>query len=159
MPADGQPALWVPWLLAASIGPLFLAVSAQAPLVQRWYAQAGGGEPYSLYAASNVGSFAGLLAYPLLLEPWWPLHQQSIGWSLGYGLLALLVVVCATRLPAMPRDAPRGAVSSPASARTVAYWIALAAVPSGLMLATSTYITTDIVAMPLLWVMPLGSRG
>jgi len=156
IPADAQPALWVPWLLAASIGPLFLAVSAQAPLVQRWYAQAGGGEPYALYAASNVGSFAGLIAYPLLLEPWWPLHRQSIGWSVGYGLLALLVLACATRLPRVPGDAPRGAVSPPVPRRAVAAWIALAAVPSGLMLATSTYITTDIVAMPLLWVMPLG---
>jgi len=156
IPADAQPALWVPWLLAASIGPLFLAVSAQAPLVQRWYAAAGGGEPYALYAASNVGSFAGLIAYPLLLEPWWPLHRQSVAWSLGYGLLALLVLACATRLPRVPTDAPRGAVSPAPTRRTVAWWIALAAVPSGLMLATSTYITTDIVAMPLLWVMPLG---
>ena len=38
----------------------------------------------------------------------------------------------------------------------MAHWVLLAFVPSGLMLATSTYITTDIVAMPLLWVIPLG---
>ena len=63
LPPTAQPALWVPALLGASIGPLFLAVSAQAPLVQRWFALASGGEdPYRLYAASNLGSFGGLLA-------------------------------------------------------------------------------------------------
>jgi len=31
-PADGSPIFWVPWLLVASIGPLFFAVAAQAPL-------------------------------------------------------------------------------------------------------------------------------
>ncbi|HEX8554338.1 MAG TPA: hypothetical protein VF695_06495, partial [Sphingomonas sp.] len=156
IPPAGQPALWVPWLLAASIGPLFLAVSAQAPLVQRWYAQAGGGDPYALYAASNLGSFAGLIAYPLLLEPMLSLHSQSLAWTIGYGALVVVMVACALRLPNTARDAPLEAKTPPASPRRIARWIMLAAVPSGLMLATSTYITTDVVAMPLMWVIPLG---
>ena len=70
LPANAQPAIWVPWLLGMSIGPLFFAVSAQAPLLQRWYSSASGGrDPYALYAASNLGSFGGLIAYPLLVEP------------------------------------------------------------------------------------------
>src|SRR5690606_37392820 len=36
------------------------------------------------------------------------------------------------------------------------HWLLIAAVPSGLMLSTTTHLTTDIVAMPLLWVLPLG---
>src|SRR5688572_23629886 len=64
---DSNIFLWVPWLLLVSIGPVFLAISAQAPLVQRWYAVSGGNDPYPLYAASNLGSFAGLLAYPLIV--------------------------------------------------------------------------------------------
>ena len=68
IPADGSPIFWVPWLLLASIGPLFFAVAAQAPLMQRWFGLAGNrGEPYALYAASNLGSFGGLVAYPLLI--------------------------------------------------------------------------------------------
>src|SRR5207302_828732 len=35
-------------------------------------------------------------------------------------------------------------------------WIALAFVPSSLMLGATTYMTTDIAAIPLLWVLPLG---
>ena len=62
-----NPFLWTPWLLIVSIGPLFFVIAAQAPMLQRWFAASGGGDPYPLYAASNVGSFAGLLAYPLLV--------------------------------------------------------------------------------------------
>ncbi len=157
LPTDAQPAVWVPWLLGLSIGPLFFAVSAQAPLIQRWFSvSSGGADPYALYAASNLGSFAGLIAYPLLVEPLFAIRGQSLIWSIGYAALAVLVAVCATRLP-RTATAEHVAASSPAPGRMqILHWIALALVPSGLMLATSTYITTDIVAMPLLWVLPLG---
>ncbi len=157
LPTEAQPALWVPWLLGLSIGPLFFAVSAQAPLIQRWFSTASsGGNPYALYAASNLGSFAGLIAYPLLVEPLMAIHGQSLLWSCGYVLLVLLVLACATRLPKTAAIDHVAAISPPPGTRRIAHWIALALVPSGLMLATSTYITTDIVAMPLLWVLPLG---
>ncbi len=158
MPPGISPALWVPWLLGLSIGPLFFAVSAQAPLIQRWYSIAsGGGDPYALYAASNVGSFGGLIAYPLFVEPSMALKGQSLLWTIGYGVLVLLVVVAATRLPRGDATTEHHTPASVApDRRRVLHWIALALVPSGLMLATSTYISTDIVAMPLLWVLPLG---
>jgi len=158
LPANAEPALWVPWLLVASIGPLFFAISAQAPLLQRWYSVATGGrDPYALYAASNFGSFGGLIAYPLLVEPGLALNGQSWLWTVGYVLVFLLVAGCGTLLPPKAADVPHVAhVSAPAGPRRVLYWIALAFVPSGLMLATTTYLTTDIVAVPLLWVLPLG---
>jgi spermidine synthase len=159
LPANAQPAIWVPWLLGASIGPLFFAVSAQAPLLQRWFSiSSKGQDPYALYAASNFGSFAGLIAYPLIVEPGLAIRGQSTLWTSGYVLVAILVAICAMTLPrvkltAVAEPAPS---SPPPSRKRVAHWIALAFVPSGLMLATSTYITTDVVAMPLLWVLPLG---
>ena len=74
-----SPAFWVPWFLISSIGPLFFIVSAQAPLMQRWYAlETSRGDPYPLYAASNLGSFAGLISYPLIVEPLMSLQQQSL---------------------------------------------------------------------------------
>ncbi|MEP7006994.1 MAG: fused MFS/spermidine synthase [Sphingomonas bacterium] len=159
LPVNAQPAIWVPWLLGASIGPLFFAISAQAPLLQRWFSVASKGQdPYALYAASNFGSFAGLIAYPLLVEPGLALNGQSRLWTFGYIIVALLVAVCSMMLPKMKMAVVEGpiAVSPPPRGRRVALWILLAFVPSGLMLATSTYITTDVVAMPLLWVLPLG---
>jgi SAM-dependent methyltransferase len=156
-PAGAEPAFWVPWFLIASIGPLFFIVSAQAPLMQRWYAlEEGRGDPYVLYAASNLGSFAGLFAYPLLVEPMMTLQQQSVLWTAGYALLVLLVALCALTIPAhAAEELPSDASPRPTASR-IALWIALAAVPSGLMLSTTTHLTTDIVAMPLLWALPLG---
>jgi spermidine synthase len=155
-PADANAFLWVPWLLLVSIGPLFLVVSAQAPLMQRWFAMSGGGDPYPLYAASNLGSFSGLIAYPLLVEPLVPVALQSLGWSVAYGALMLLVAWCALRLPKSAAIPVESAGVGPLAWRTIAGWIVIAAIPSGLMLSTTLHLTTDIVAMPLLWVVPLG---
>ncbi|MEA3063611.1 MAG: hypothetical protein QOJ27_39 [Sphingomonadales bacterium] len=156
LPADASAALWAPWFLASSIGPLFFIVSAQAPLMQRWYAlESARGDPYPLYAASNLGSFAGLLSYPLLVEPLLTLEQQSLLWSAGYALLVLMVAACALAVPAAAvEEMPKAAGPAP-PLRLLLRWVALAAVPSGLMLSTTTHLTTDIVAVPLLWVLPL----
>lgn len=156
-PAGAEPAFWVPWFLIASIGPLFFIVSAQAPLMQRWYAlETARGDPYPLYAASNLGSFAGLLSYPLLVEPLMSVQQQSLLWTLLYLFLVLLVAACAFTVPPDAVETVPETSAPPPARREIARWIALAAVPSGLMLSTTTHLTTDIVAMPLLWVVPLG---
>ncbi|MCB2076521.1 MAG: hypothetical protein KDE55_02365, partial [Novosphingobium sp.] len=167
-PPPGWEVLWVPLLLALTIGPVFFLVSAQAPLMQRWFAIHGrAGEPWALYAASNLGSFAGLLAYPVIVEPLLPVRGQSLLWSIGYGLLVLLVGVAAWSrwreskgLP-VGRSADEAGPETSASAeridrKQIILWLSLSAIPSGLMLSTTTHLTTDIFAMPLLWVIPLG---
>ncbi|MGH6694871.1 spermidine synthase [Sphingopyxis sp.] len=157
-PGPGQEALWVPLLLLASIGPVFFVVSAQAPLMQRWFAaDTRAGDPYYLYAASNLGSFAGLISYPALVEPALPLAAQSWGWTAGYALLVLLVAGAAAARWHGGAEAHAAVTDEPRpSLRRQLHWLLIAAVPSGLMLSTTTHLTTDIVAMPLLWVLPLG---
>ena len=161
-PAPGWEVLWVPALFAVTIGPVFLLVSAQAPLMQRWFAlHPGAGEPWALYAASNIGSFVGLIAYPLLAEPLLSIHAQSLTWSAGYGLLIALVALTAWARwrvePAIPTaDSPIEDQAERIGWRRIMLWLALSAVPSGLMLSTTTHLTTDVFAMPLLWVIPLG---
>ena len=161
-PRAGLEPLWVPLLFLATVGPVFFAVSAQAPLMQRWYgADPKAGDPYWLYAASNLGSFAGLIAYPLLLEPSLPLGAQSAAWSVGYFVLVALVLCAALARWSAPAATEAAATEAAAerehiSGSRIALWLALSAVPSGLMLSTTTHLTTDIVAMPLLWVIPLG---
>lgn len=156
-PVNASPFVWVPWLFTVSIGPLFFMISAQAPLMQRWFSLSGGHNPYPLYAASNLGSFGGLIAYPLIVEPFLPLDGQRMLWSIGYAIVLLLIILCAITLPRVntQQAAAVETVVAP-STKTFLYWILLAAVPSGLMLSTSLHLTTDIVAMPLLWVLPLG---
>lgn len=158
---SGWEVFWVPALLFATVGPLFFLVAAQAPLIQRWYAaEPDAGDPYWLYGASNIGSFAGLICYPLLLEPNLPLAGQSAVWAVGYGVLVITMgLVAWSRWHAPgPGSTPdvADAAPEPIGWRRIAFWLALSAVPSGLMLSTTTHLTTDIVAMPLLWVVPLG---
>jgi SAM-dependent methyltransferase len=156
-PANSEPAIWVPWFLLSSIGPVFFIVSAQAPLMQRWYAlESSRGDPYPLYAASNLGSFAGLISYPLIVEPLISLHQQSLLWTAIYAFLVLLIAACALTVPPNAVEMVPEESEAPPRLSQIAMWIVLAAVPSGLMLSTTTHLTTDIVAIPLLWVLPLG---
>ncbi len=158
-PSAGLEVLWVPLLLVLTIGPVFFLVSAQAPLMQRWFGtHPDAGEPWALYAASNIGSFAGLMAYPLLAEPMLSTRAQSWGWTIGYALLIGLIALSARSRWAMADVGAEAATAptTPIPAKRIALWLALAAVPSGLMLSTTTHLTTDIFAMPLLWVIPLG---
>ncbi|MBU6166934.1 MAG: fused MFS/spermidine synthase [Alphaproteobacteria bacterium] len=153
-----DPALWLIGLLAASIGPVFFVVSAQAPLMQAWFARTGdpdAGNPYFLYAASNLGSFGALIAYPLLVEPLAGLPAQRWGWSAGLVVLAGLVLACGLLARGVSTAQPSVAAPYPTSWRERLRWAGLAAVASGLLLSTTTHLTTDLMAMPLLWVVPL----
>src|SRR5262249_7245415 len=113
--------------------------------------------PYVLYAASNVGSFAALLAYPFAIEPLLTLRMQAWLWSLVYAGLALLITAAglvATRGSATgPVSCGRDGESPRAADR--AGWIVLAAIPSGLVVAVTAHITTEIAAAPFLWILPL----
>ena len=153
-----SPVIGVPLLFVASIGPVFLVLSAQASLLQRWYADGPGGRnPYRLYAISNLGSLAGLAAYPLLIEPNVSLTAQRWGWSAGFVAVAAVIgwLAWTRRAQTGAAQTVAAASSPPVALRRKLLWIALAAVPSGLILSTTTLLTTDLMAMPLLWVIPL----
>ncbi len=161
-PADASPIPWLVGLLALSVGWPFFALSASAPLVQAWFARSGhrlSADPYFLYAASNCGSLLALLAFPILLEPALTLAGQARAWMFGYGALLLLLIaagVFLSRLKAPAAPAIEMLAASPANPwRQRLTWIALAFVPSSLLLGVTTYITTDIASAPLLWVVPL----
>lgn len=157
-PADGE-ALWLLGLFAASIGVPYFALSANGPLMQSWFARATrpGTDPYFLYAVSNAGSFLALIAYPLLLEPLLPLQAQSRLWSVGFVVLVLLLAICGALALRQPADALPGAAASSErpAVRQLLQWCFLAAVPSGLLVAVTAQISTDIAAIPLVWIVPL----
>jgi SAM-dependent methyltransferase len=148
-----SPALWLPLLFALSIGLPFVAVAAQAPLLQAWYAR-GGAAPYPLYAASNAGSLAALIAYPLWVERALPLDGQARLWAWMFAGLAALTALAALAALRMPDPAPAERGPAPSWATRLG-WAARAAVPSGLLISTTAFLTTDVMAMPLLWVAPL----
>lgn len=162
-----QPAMWLLVTLAAIAGPPFLVLSAGGSLLQQWFSRtdhALAHDPYFLYAASNAGSLAALLGYPLLVEPALRLQQQSRGWTAGYWLLAVLIALCARAgwnavgTSAPPIECPpEPAADAPAPRKGSErwWWMLLAFAPSSLMLGATTYLTTDISPIPLLWVLPL----
>ncbi|MDQ3090435.1 MAG: hypothetical protein M3R46_01985, partial [Actinomycetota bacterium] len=97
-PANSNPVPSLLGLLVLAVGLPFLAVSTTAPLLQRWLAATdhpAAADPYFLYRASNLGSVLGLLGYPVAMEPTLRLVEQGRLWSIGYGLLVLLVLACA----------------------------------------------------------------
>ena len=90
-PSTTPPVVWLMTLMAVSVGPPFLAIAATAPLLQRWFSlgpHPHAHDPYFLYAASNAGSVAVLLAFPLVLEPLMATGTQSMVWAAGFVVLA-----------------------------------------------------------------------
>jgi spermidine synthase len=162
-PEQGE-ALWLIGVFALSVGLPFFAVSANGPLLQAWFARSGhhqARDPYFLYGASNIGSFAALIAYPLAIEPLLTLGAQSRGWSAGFALLGVAIAACAAVAASAGGDAgmradARSAADAPAPTLGRRFaWIALAAVPSGLLVSVTAHISTNVAAAPLLWVAPL----
>jgi hypothetical protein len=156
-PPEGT-ALWLFGLFAASVGLPFFTLSASAPLLQSWFAGSGhkqAGNPYVLYAASNLGSFAALFAYPVIIEPFLTLKTQTAAWSIGFALLVILLTLVGLFAARAEPVAAQAEARDEVHAGERMRWIALAAVPSGLVIAVTAYLTTDIAAAPFLWVVPL----
>lgn len=185
-----RPVAWMLGTLTVSLGLPFVLLAATAPLLQRWLAAVQGeegAEPYTLYAVSNLGSFAALLAFPFLLEPLVPAGEQLLSWSWGVGLVAFLLAGCALvawrfgtsaagpgvggggrqdgppegRGAAVPVGPAPGSTADGGGSIAVGWparlrWIVLAFVPSSLLLGVTTHLSTDVAAVPLLWIAPLG---
>jgi hypothetical protein len=162
---EANPTGWLFGLLLGMVALPFFVVATSAPLLQRWFTQSGhpaASDPYFLYGASNLGSMLALLAYPLVIEPNLRLAQQSMAWTVGYGLYVVLALGCVTvvwrcRERALGGPGSSGPTQQPHRLRAgqVLGWIVLAFIPTSLMLGVTMYMTTDIAAIPLLWVIPL----
>ncbi len=157
--AGTPPTVWLLGLLAVSIGAPFFAVSATAPLLQRWFSHTGhphAHDPYFLYGASNLGSVLALLAFPFVLEPLLSGRAQAVAWTVGFAVLAVGIAGCGGllwRCPVSVTAAPETELRP--SRRQRLSWIVYAALPSSLLLSVTTHISTDIAPAPLLWVVPL----
>lgn len=178
LPAIGSgetsPVLRLLVALAVMIGLPFVVITTTGPLLQRWYSWTGvarSEDPYFLFATSNLGSFGGLLAYPFLVEPFLRLDQQRTWWTAGFVVFVVLMSSCAllawrgarTQVRLVGHDAlagdhaaaPSDVVPPAPGWRTIALWLFLAFLPSTLMLSVTSHISTDIAAIPLMWVVPL----
>lgn len=158
-------------LLVSSVGLPYFCLATTGPLLQAWYARrVPGSQVYRLFALSNLASLAGLLAYPFVIEPHASSLLQSQGWSLGFGVFALLCAGCAwvSRGPASTGPEQDHAATTAATrpdtaaddtpvpaAREQALWWLLSGLGSALLLAITQHITQNVAAVPLLWLLPL----
>lgn len=162
-PPAGSPYLWQLGLFSVAIGMPFLAVAANAPLLQAWFAASGhpdGRDPYFLYAASNLGSLIALLGYPFLLEPAFGAQALANAWTIGFVALIAAIAVCflVLRRKAGVLPTAEQALGTPSEAPSWSRrlgWVGLALVPSALLTAFTTHVSTDVASAPLLWVLPL----
>jgi spermidine synthase/MFS family permease len=152
-----DPALRILLLLGATVGLPYFLLAFTSPLVQAWFSRAyPGRDPYRLFALSNFASLAALVGYPFVFEPFFGVHTQVVGWSWLFGVFALLCGALAWRsaVPAATVEEST-AHKEKLAPRVIAMWLALAAVPSVLLLAVTNHLTQNIAAVPLLWLAPL----
>lgn len=158
-PTTENPTLWLMKTLFIAIGLPFFVLSSAATLMQKWFTKINhytSKDPYYLYVASNSGSIIALLSYPFLIEPNLGLLAQKSYWSIGYGLLCILFIVCAFVLwHKQQTNQGDNILIKSVSTITKLRWLALSFVPSSLLLGLTNFISTDIASVPLLWIIPL----
>ena len=157
-PEKNLPTLALILILIKGVGLPFLLLASTSSILQYWYGSGKNKDPYFLYAASNLGSFTALISYPILLEPFFGLNEQFASWRWGYFSLMALIGACAMRVKASDTFLPSNTVENPVIVKPsrVLSWILWAFIPSSLLSGVTTYLTTDIISLPLLWVIPLG---
>lgn len=160
-PETGNISFWQLGIMFSTIGGPFFILAGSAPLFQAWFARTDhedADNPYFLYGASNFGSMSALLAYPFVIEPLMNLTQQTHIWMAGYLLLMALVLGAAAFVWNAKKDTEDQMdtdTEEKISWKMRGLWLALAFVPSSLMLGVTTFITTDVASVPLLWIIPL----
>lgn len=164
-PTQTSPIPWLLLVLTITIGGPFFILSSQGPLLQKWFSETKhphAKDPYFLFSASNLGSLLALLGYPLFLETSFRLARQSFIWGRLFWLLGGLTLLCIAILVSWrcgkagsekTMDQPNPLI--PLTNKRRLKWILLSFVPSSLLLGVTTYISSDIAPIPLIWVLPL----
>jgi hypothetical protein len=163
---DGaDPNGWLLSVLVMRVAPVFFMLSITSPLLQNWFSKSGhpnAHDPYFLYSASNIGSILSLVLYPFVMELTWGVREQTQNWTWGFmgfiGLAALCGVVASIGAGRGLRSVASTTAATPSSSiswKRRGYWVLLSAIPSSLMLGVTTYVSTDVSSVPLIWIIPL----
>jgi hypothetical protein len=161
-PIDASDPTWrILGMLAVCVSVPYIALATTTPLLSRWLAHVEPAlNPVRFFAASNIGSFLGLLSYPFVFERMLPSAEQTQWWSWAYVVYVALFAACAWLAITRAEGEQDGAAaqpkwrSSPAS-HPVWLWIGYSALGSALLLATTNAITQFAAVVPFLWVVPL----
>lgn len=160
----GEPMVRILTMLLANVALPFMVLASTGPLVQTWFARRDPlRSPYPLYAVSNLGSLLALLAYPVWLEPRFPLTVTSTLWSYLFVPTAAAVLGCATMAFRPSRDS---AIASDTAAdeervstapTTIAFWFLLSGAAVVMLMGVTNKLCLDIASVPFLWILPLAT--
>jgi predicted O-methyltransferase YrrM len=151
--------------LLVSIGLPFLLLGSTSPLLQTWLARLEHDRiPYRLFALSNLASLLALALYPTLVEPYLTLRMQRILWSCGFVCFAAVSAALTWGMrktrnandPLDPNNMP-AEEGPPSSLRSRCLWLLLPLVAAMQLSAVTSYLTQNIAAIPLLWILPLAA--
>ncbi|MEK7507502.1 MAG: hypothetical protein AAB602_00245, partial [Patescibacteria group bacterium] len=160
------PILELIYLLSAYVGVPYFILSTTGPLIQSWFLKSQKTSPYKLYGLSNLGSFVALGAYPFVIEPFLSLGLQGQLWSLAFILFSFVFYICIALLLGKKfletinfRNSEdvfvAEAENNSLKTKTWLVWLALSALPSFMLFATTNHILYEVAAMPFLWILPL----
>ena len=153
---DAEPISRILLLLGATVGLPYFLLASTSPLVQAWFARARpSANPYRLFALSNLASLLALLGYPLVVEPYLSAREQVSAWSWLFGAFAVLCAALAWRTPRADAQASLAQATQRPAARDFAWWLALSATGSVMLLAVTNHLTQNVASVPLLWLVPL----
>jgi SAM-dependent methyltransferase len=156
-PAGGEePVSRILLLLGATVGLPYFLLAATSPLLQAWYVRAQpGGNPYRLFAVSNLASLLALVGYPFVVEPYLAAHEQVSLWSWTFAVFALLCAAVAWMTPPQPAAAAQTDQAPAVEKSRLVLWLALSATGSVMLLAVTNHLTQNVASVPLLWLAPL----
>lgn len=158
----GHPILTVFAALTVSIGLPFIALGTTSPLMQVWWARLHSSAiPYRLFALSNLASLLALAVYPTLIEPHLTLRAQRIAWCGGFAMFALICAELASMVRKTPElqvaeSSPLADEGAPSPPLQKLLWVLLPMGAAMQLSAVTSYLTANIAAIPLLWILPLG---
>lgn len=160
-----NPAWRIFGLLGVTIGLPYFLLSTTNPLIQAWFVRIYPNKcPYRLYALSNFASLLALLGYPLFIEPWLSTTWQIRSWAILYNAFAVLCCAVAWFSLRAMGSGQRSAPVQPEQSLVVELaptygtywlWVTLAAMGSVFLLVVTNHLSQNVVAIPLLWVLPL----
>ncbi len=150
--------------LTLSIGLPFLVLASTSPLLQVWHFRLEQTAiPFRLFALSNLASLLALLSYPTLIEPNLSLSLQRSLWAAGVVVFAIATSILANQSTSAPKQnlSSFGEAGGPASALASStnshklLWFLLPMAAAMQLSAVTQHLTSNIAAIPLLWILPL----
>lgn len=158
--SDLSPTLQVLRILFTSVGLTYFILSTTSILLQKWFGVTYQSKsPYIFYSFSNTASLAALISYPFLVEPFFQLRTQGLGWSVGFVIFSIFLLICCAQMffskPISEQRVDNLAKNKKIPNNILILWILLPAISTLMLMSTTNLLTQSVASVPFLWLIPL----